>query len=218
MRSKIGLIVLAFLAGFIPFAGGCSGGDDEGKGGGQSCDSSQQGYVTCGYVTCQPGTYCFSPAGATCSDGCKSNANCGCGEVCTGGSCVANSVCGDGKCNGSESAASCPADCGKCGDGACGAGETSQSCPGDCPPSVCGNGVCEPGETNQTCASDCQNAQKLKCHDNCDSYNFFMCFKPGDLQICYNACDAATDAQLKQFNSCAGAASVSCDLSCFDYL
>ena len=45
-------------------------------------------------------------------------------------------ACGDGVCNGTESAASCPADCGPpppaCGDGACNGTESAASCPADC--------------------------------------------------------------------------------------
>ncbi len=45
-------------------------------------------------------------------------------------------VCGDGACNGTESSASCAADCGPppaaCGNGACEATEGAASCPADC--------------------------------------------------------------------------------------
>jgi hypothetical protein len=53
------------------------------------------------------------------------------------------SVCGDGKCAGSESCSTCPEDCdacpagsenGICGDRTCGAGESQESCPIDCGP------------------------------------------------------------------------------------
>jgi hypothetical protein len=60
--------------------------------------------------------------------------------------------CGDGSCNGAESAASCPSDCPSvCGDGDCVAGETNPTCPADCPP-VCGDAFCDEGEV---CADDC---------------------------------------------------------------
>ena len=84
---------------------GCNGGDgggkggDGGDGGGEpTCDSSTQGFVECGSgagaVKCQPGTYCSDPTFAECSDGCVSNANCGCGETCVNGSCVIECVAG----------------------------------------------------------------------------------------------------------------------------
>ncbi len=54
--------------------------------------------------------------------------------------------CGDGICNGTETASSCPGDCGaikistSCGNGICESGETSSLCPTDCPSSQCVNG------------------------------------------------------------------------------
>lgn len=56
---------------------------------------------------------------------------------------AACSVCGDGRCTGSETPASCATDC-ACGDGYCDArlGELPTTCPEDCPV-ACGNGVCE---------------------------------------------------------------------------
>jgi hypothetical protein len=266
MRSKIGLFVLAFLAGSIAMTGGCSGGDGGGGSGGETCDEATKGFVVCGAVLqCQPGTYCSDPASAQCSDGCTSSANCGCGEVCTGGTCTAESVCGDNKCTGGENSSSCPSDCSSnpCGNGVCDSGETSQNCPEDCSSNPCGNGACDPGETPMTCAVDCSANPcgngvcepgespmtcavdcpvtlcgngvcdagestmtcpgdcpnlKAECTDNCDDYNFFNCFDPGGLQSCYDACNAAGDAALKQFNNCAATGAVSCDASCFDFL
>ena len=69
--------------------------------------------------------------------------------------------CGDSKCSGGETAASCPADCSAsvCGNGTCEADETNASCPADCdppPPSVCViNGICNAGEDCLSCPSDC---------------------------------------------------------------
>jgi cysteine-rich repeat protein len=76
--------------------------------------------------------------------------------------------CGDGKCSGGETPASCPADCGQppppdtCGDGICGPTESPETCPADCgepppppPPGACNNdGVCNAGEDCLGCA-DC---------------------------------------------------------------
>jgi hypothetical protein len=69
--------------------------------------------------------------------------------------------CGDSSCNGSETCATCAADCGACpetcGDLACNGAETCQTCPGDCgacPPS-CGDGTCNGDETCSTCPQDC---------------------------------------------------------------
>lgn len=75
---------------------------------------------------------------------------------------AAKPACGDGVCNGKETAASCPADCDVvqdvCGDNICGPTETQESCPIDCgepPPAVCNNdGVCNAGEDCLGCG-DC---------------------------------------------------------------
>lgn len=61
--------------------------------------------------------------------------------------------CGDGSCQGGETAQSCPRDCGYCGDGICGPRENSDSCVKDCNP--CGNGVCDASETVSSCSADC---------------------------------------------------------------
>lgn len=77
---------------------------------------------------------------------------------------AAKPFCDDGKCNGGETPASCPQDCGEapppdvCGDGICGASEDYLGCPADCdepPPASCNfDGVCNDGEDCLGC-SDC---------------------------------------------------------------
>ncbi|MEJ8568062.1 SGNH/GDSL hydrolase family protein [Elongatibacter sediminis] len=71
--------------------------------------------------------------------------------------------CGDGRCKGGETVASCPADCATdpgdvCGDGICGDTESCSSCSTDCgvcPPVACNNdGICNEGEDCNGC-SDC---------------------------------------------------------------
>jgi len=71
-------------------------------------------------------------------------------------------VCGDGKCKGGETAASCPADCAAanfCGNGICDADETNATCPADCPllpPPTCNNDtICNLGEDCLSCPGDC---------------------------------------------------------------
>ena len=62
----------------------------------------------------------------------------------------------DRVCNGLETPATCPSDCGEappityCGDGSCNGGESSYSCPTDCgpPPAYCGDGLCNGYETS----------------------------------------------------------------------
>lgn len=66
---------------------------------------------------------------------------------CVGAACTPAPVgprCGDGSCNGTDTCASCPVDCGacpaRCGDGTCNAAESCSTCPADCgscPASVC---------------------------------------------------------------------------------
>jgi Ig-like domain-containing protein len=77
--------------------------------------------------------------------------------------------CGDGTCNGSETLATCPQDCGLilppvvlsyCGDGVCNGSETFSSCPADCtllviPLAFCGDGTCNGSESTSTCPGDC---------------------------------------------------------------
>ncbi|MBF0492451.1 MAG: hypothetical protein HQM15_06695 [Deltaproteobacteria bacterium] len=68
--------------------------------------------------------------------------------------------CGDGICNGTETSASCAIDCPVipiCGDRICNGGETTLTCPADCPPPAprCGDGICNGTETHDTCAADC---------------------------------------------------------------
>jgi hypothetical protein len=65
-------------------------------------------------------------------DGALGCADPDCEEVCR----LVESSCGDGACNGFETCALCPGDCGACtvwcGDGVCAPGETIDDCPGDC--------------------------------------------------------------------------------------
>jgi hypothetical protein len=77
---------------------------------------------------------------------------------------VTVATCGDGACEGDETAASCPADCdeggdAECGDGVCEGDETAASCPADCDEGAggaeCGDGVCEGDETIASCPADC---------------------------------------------------------------
>ena len=70
--------------------------------------------------------------------------------------------CGDGKCTGGETYATCPEDCAApsvCGDGICGDDEDCASCEADCgvcPPQVCNDdGTCNDGEDCINCPADC---------------------------------------------------------------
>ncbi len=81
---------------------------------------------------------------------------------------VTSPVCGDGKCDEGETAASCAKDCGKtgpvCGNESCEEGETPSTCPQDCKPAAkCGNEKCEAGESYTTCPTDCQCKADSEC-------------------------------------------------------
>lgn len=71
-------------------------------------------------------------------------------------------VCGDGKCDATETNATCPQDCAPppavCGNGSCEATETATTCPQDCQPPapVCGDGKCDAPETGDSCPQDCK--------------------------------------------------------------
>jgi len=70
-----------------------------------------------------------------------------------GGSGGTQSVCGDDKCNGAETPAICPWDCGTCGNGNCDPDEDFTTCPEDgC---TCDNGMCDSDENQLTCPGDC---------------------------------------------------------------
>lgn len=115
---------------------------------------------TCKYIcdgvwkekNCVHGT---SGCNCTESEGVGSEADSGnlqcCADYHTEG--CATTSCGDNSCNGSETLASCPADCAVCGDDTCSSTESLDSCPGDC--SVCGDNKCTGSEDSESCAADC---------------------------------------------------------------
>lgn len=66
------------------------------------------------------------------------------------------------------------------------------------------------GASNPTTgATDPTGDPKAACKDLCSTTDFFMCYQPGELQACFDKCDAATDAQIEQFFNC-HAGSVDC--------
>ncbi len=88
-------------------------------------------------------------------------------------------VCGDTKCDATESADSCPADCASlpvCGDTKCDATETYAGCPADCPAPapaptpvpavVCGDGKCDATESTDSCPADCTPAAPTSSADS----------------------------------------------------
>ncbi|MBT8048270.1 MAG: hypothetical protein HKN57_10310 [Xanthomonadales bacterium] len=84
------------------------------------------------------------------------------GLLAAGDAFAAKPSCGDNKCSGGETVASCPEDCSDepppedvCNDGICGPSESFESCPADCDAPQCNNdGVCNAGEDCLSCG-DC---------------------------------------------------------------
>ena len=121
----------------------------------------------CTVDTCDPTVGCvFEPAtGAECDDGNECTKQ----DACIGPMCIGpqfadwileckEDACGNGICQGDNSATNCPTDCGPCGDGVCGHHEVVEGvagglCPMDCLP-PCGDGECEAGEL-EGCPVDC---------------------------------------------------------------
>ncbi len=89
-------------------------------------------------------------------------------DLCAQGIASALCPCGDGTCDsaGGEDTVSCPLDCGTdCGDGACNGDETALNCELDC--TACGNGVCEAEESaTGNCCDDCGCGAFEVCHSS----------------------------------------------------
>jgi hypothetical protein len=171
--------------------------------------------VTCGDGVCQAadGESC-----STCPSDCAGNltgrpsgryccgAPDGCGQpACTTGgfSCTevpaARACCGDLVCQGAETGATCPLDCGvppACGDGACNGVEDSCTCPADCgvPPAIetdCTNGLDDDCRDGPDCADpDC--AADPACVATCGPVGA-PC--TGDAACCSGKCRGKRGAQ-----------------------
>jgi hypothetical protein len=95
-------------------------------------------------------------------------------------------VCGDNACNGTETYASCSADCPApapvCGDNACNGTETYASCSADCPAPapVCGDSKCEGSESYTSCPSDCPAPQPVCGDGKCEEGKEDLVSCPGD--------------------------------------
>jgi hypothetical protein len=121
--------------------------------------------------------------------------------------------CGDGACNGTETQASCPGDCGSpetCGNGVCSAvaGENCSNCPGDCTVGCnsCGDGICgnSPGEACDACIPDCgECADPEYCGDNICNNGEDCSWCPGDCGACSNPfCGDGTCSGTEQCDQC----------------
>jgi hypothetical protein len=161
VRVKIiGLSVALWFAALVTGMA-CS---EDGENG--SCDAEEKGFTTCGLgsVKCQPGQYCDDFQ--QCQNGCLSDVNCACNQVCSKpagvneGTCVAEPV-----------------------DDDTGAPMTG-------------------GATDPTADPTEAGDPKELCKEYCSLTDFFSCYMPGDLQACFDACDAASDAQIEQYSNC----------------
>jgi hypothetical protein len=115
-------------------------------------------------------------------------------------------ACGDAKCAGAETCASCSVDCGVCagcGDASCGEAETCSTCPQDCGPcETCGDGFCKDGETCLSCAPDCGKCQA--CGDGTCDPKLETCFScPDDCGAC-SGCGNGLCAASETCASCSG--------------
>jgi len=150
-------------------------------------------------------------------------------------------LCGDGKCQKGETAASCPADCATsvCGDQICSADETYDSCPADCsppPPATCNNdGICNQNEDCLSCPQDCAGLTTGKpssryccgadtcdegiCGAGCGSTAGEVCDDAGESSFCdadctFRICGDGT-LNLTAGEECDdGAETASCDSDC----
>lgn len=95
---------------------------------------------------------------------------------CRGGPPPPPPSCGDTLCNGDETCATCPADCGECpafcGDGLCNGDETCATCEADCGacPAICGDASCNGEETCETCEIDCGECPSPCGNTICDPF------------------------------------------------
>ncbi len=141
---------------------------------------------------------------ATCSD-CKSNPH--------------TSPCGDNICDsfGGEDCWSCPADCTTCcGNGQCDGNETATSCPQDCGstgpnPAKCGDSVCNSsvGEDHLTCPQDCGTGNSDPPGEPCCTDSIDSCGWKSNGK-CDPGCNWGIDPECSTGQDCCGDASDPC--------
>lgn len=140
--------------------------------------TDEDGSVACGSSSCAASTWCRDPAVGTCLDGCRSSANCPCGQVCTTTSAAGSGACTD------------PSGAPVCGDDACQPGETEASCPADC---VAWSEECAEG-CERYAFFECEDVDVIACAAACETSdeesqrNFVACVAGGGAAACSAAC------------------------------
>ena len=207
---------LACGAGCQLDASGCWSCGDAVVSGLEVCDTDDLGGETCvslgksgGALACAPGCLVFDTAAChACGDGTADPEEVCDGTQLKGQTCVTRGFqggalacaagcgafvtsgcyrCGDALCNGAETTATCPLDCGtRCGDGACNGGETTVTCGADCGVR-CGDGFAGVGETcdgadvrGASCPALGFTAGTLGCASNCGALDTSHCSRCGN--------------------------------------
>ncbi len=176
-----GVLVVLMSVGF-----GCS--DDGGE-----KQKTQRGFVECGSITCQPGSYCA--AEGQCSPGCLSDVNCLAGEDCqlegAVGTCVegaSNNANNANNANNSNNANN-------------GNNSNNQNNTNSGP--SCGDRHCSIGEDYTSCAQDCPPPNRADCVAKCEEVEGICPNSGGPPAVaCRAACAAADEAAIAGFLEC----------------
>ena len=133
--------------------------------------------------------------------------------------CPVQPYCGDGSCDFPENTVNCQQDCAAsaCGDGQCVSPETASSCPADCKPGVlCGNGTCDSSESQASCPADCSSCGDGSCSGNESASQCAMDCDSSlvDVMACTQSACGAAWKNCVGVITCAGTAS--CLFQCTD--
>ena len=148
---------------------------------------------------------------------CESGEDCNvCPDDC--GSCP---YCGDGSCNGSDTTANCPGDCGSsCGDGTCNGSESTSNCSSDCG-SNCGDGTCNGAEDCSGCGADCGSCAGYCGDGSCNGIeDCSSCFIDcGSCSACGNgnieAGEQCDDGNVDPYDGCSGSCTTESSLTIY---
>lgn len=155
----------------------------------EGCTSLYECWTECENSTCQ--SACFTTATPAAIALMQDLVTCG--EAAGCGTTI-EPTCGDGTCDPSETAESCPEDCitePTCGDGTCDAQETPEDCPADCAPPE--------DSCSGKCIADYQQGLPCQCDELCLAYgdccmDFVSLCAEGDAFLCIlDKCDVSGD-------------------------